>query len=203
MWAFCFFLTKSLQKGLLRAIIILSKVRSSLEDDIMSYKEIKFNEFKVSPFSLIGKDWMIITAPDKTKKSGLSGMTASWGGLGVLWNKNVATVYIRPQRYTFPLAEECDRMALCFFNEAYKRELTLFGRSSGRELDKMEECEFTREECDGVGFIGEADTVLICKKIYADFIKEDCFIDKSNLSHYDGDYHKMYILEIEKILIKE
>ncbi len=32
-------------------------------------------------------------------------MTASWGGLGVLWNKPMATIYVRPQRYTFQFLE--------------------------------------------------------------------------------------------------
>ena len=27
-------------------------------------------------------------------------MTASWGAMGVMWGKNVVSVYIRPQRYT-------------------------------------------------------------------------------------------------------
>jgi len=27
-------------------------------------------------------------------------ITASWGGVGVLWNKRVADIFIRPQRYT-------------------------------------------------------------------------------------------------------
>ena len=27
-------------------------------------------------------------------------MTASWGGLGVLWRKPTAAIYVRPQRYT-------------------------------------------------------------------------------------------------------
>ena len=51
----------------------------------------------VSPYELgnacrmIGKDWMLVCAGDNA-------MTASWGGMGVLWNKPVAFVFIRPQR---------------------------------------------------------------------------------------------------------
>ena len=48
-------------------------------------------------FSLIGDQWMLITAGTEDK---CNTMTASWGGLVVLWGKPVATVYIRPQRYT-------------------------------------------------------------------------------------------------------
>lgn len=43
---------------------------------------------------MIGKEWLLITA-EKDGKANT--MTASWGGVGVLWGKNVATLYIRPQ----------------------------------------------------------------------------------------------------------
>lgn len=48
-------------------------------------------------FTAIGEQWMLITAgtPEKCNT-----MTASWGGLGVIWNAPAATCYIRPQRYT-------------------------------------------------------------------------------------------------------
>ena len=42
-------------------------------------------------------------------------MTASWGGLGVLWRKPMATIYVRPQRYTFGFIEQSDEFTLSFF----------------------------------------------------------------------------------------
>ena len=167
----------------------------------------KFHEIKPealirSPFQMIGDEWMLITAPDENKESGMNAMTASWGGMGVLWNTPTATVYIRPQRHTYSLVEDCDRLALCFFGNSYKRELGLCGSKSGRDTDKLKECGFSREEIAGVPFIAEAQTVMICKKLYADDLREESFIDRSHLSHYKGDFHRFYILEIEKILVK-
>ena len=167
------------------------------------FTQITPEEFNVSPFRLIGDEWMLISAPDDTKESGLSAMTASWGGLGVLWNENIATVYIRPQRYTYSLVEKCDRFALCFFDEDYKKALRLCGSKSGRDLDKLKECGLTSEIIDGVSVISEAKTVMICKKLYADDLKEDKFIDREHLSHYNGDFHRFYIVKKEKILVKQ
>ena len=62
------------------------------------FKKITAEELTANPFKLIGKDWMLITAGDKEK---FNTMTASWGGVGIMWGKPVATAYIRPQRYTF------------------------------------------------------------------------------------------------------
>ena len=60
-------------------------------------KEIKAQELNENPFKLIGDDWMLITAEKDGK---VNTMTASWGGLGVIWGRNAATVYIRLSRYT-------------------------------------------------------------------------------------------------------
>lgn len=161
---------------------------------------------EVSPFEtenalkLIGKDWMLITVRDGDK---VNAMTASWGCMGVLWNKPVAVCFIRPQRHTFGLAEKTNRFSLCFMDEDYRNALGLCGKLSGRDCDKLKEADLTSEEIDGVPVISQAKMTLICKKLYADFLKDEAFIDRSLLSNYTaGDYHKMYVLEIEKVLIK-
>ncbi len=58
----------------------------------MAFKEVDIKSLTFNPFTKIGSEWMLITAGDQ---SGYNTMTASWGGLGVLWGKNVATCYIR------------------------------------------------------------------------------------------------------------
>ena len=44
---------------------------------------------------------------------------------------------------------------------------------------------------------------LECKKLYADAIKPECFLDKESLEKWyggaHGGFHKMYIVEIENI----
>ena len=78
----------------------------------MSYKKIDINEIVLNPFKTIGKDWLLISA----LKDGVTNtMTASWGGIGVIWNKNVVTVYIRPQRYTREFVDNSDYFSLTFF----------------------------------------------------------------------------------------
>ena len=73
-------------------------------------------------FTLIGEQWMLITAgtPEHCNT-----MTASWGGLGVLWGADVATCYIRPQRYTYEFIEKSDYFTLSFLEETYRKQLAL------------------------------------------------------------------------------
>lgn len=168
------------------------------------FREISPEKLVASPFKLIDKDWMLITAPDSTKASGASAMTASWGGLGVLWNKPVATIYVRPQRYSFSLCENADKISLCFLPEEYRDALKYCGRRSGRDTDKLSDCSLDCIDIDGVRAISQSKIIMICKKAYADFIKKDSFVDTDHIKHYPiDDFHRFYILEIEKILVKE
>ena len=67
------------------------------------FRRLSPEEFDVSAFRLIGKDWLLIT----TEALGRSNaMTASWGGMGVMWNKPVLYLVIRPQRFTRELLDE-------------------------------------------------------------------------------------------------
>ena len=85
---------------------------------------------------LIGTDWMLITAADKEK---VNTMTASWGCLGVLWNKNVCVAFVRPQRYTYEFIEKADTVSFSFFDEEYRDALRYCGSHSGRGFDKFKE----------------------------------------------------------------
>ena len=80
---------------------------------------IKINPEQIgkTPFELIGKDWMLITAQNGEKTNT---MTASWGGFGVMWNKNVAYIVLRPQRYTKEFIDNSETFSLTFFDEKYK-----------------------------------------------------------------------------------
>ena len=66
----------------------------------MSFTEIKAEQLNFNPFGKIGKQWFLVSAGDE---STLNMMTASWGGLGVMWGKNVFTTVIRPTRKTFEM----------------------------------------------------------------------------------------------------
>ncbi len=168
----------------------------------MSFKELNLNEIeKINPFNLIGDDWMLITSGNEKN---FNTMTASWGGLGVLWNKKVAFSFVRPQRYTFEFMEENEFFTLSFFDAKHKDALRLCGRKSGRDCNKVKEAGLTPFFEDSAPCFEEAKIVLICKKIYSQFISPECMIDKSLEKNYENkDYHKMFIGEILKCLVRD
>lgn len=157
-------------------------------------------------FDRIGKDWMLITAAGKNEngEEAVNTMTASWGGMGVLWNRPVAFCFVRPQRYTYRFTEQAERFSLSFFDESYRAALRLCGSKSGKDMDKFEAAGLTPVMHDGVPVIAEARLNLVCRKLYVDTLKEEGFLVPALLQNYTaGDYHRVYVLEIEKILKRD
>ena len=150
-------------------------------------------------FSMIGEQWMLITAGTADK---CNTMTASWGGLGVIWGAPAATCYIRPQRYTKEFVDREDYFTLAFFGEESRKALQLCGSKSGRDIDKVKQCGFTvrAAEC-GAPYFEEAELVLVCRTLYTQDLNPACVLpagEDAILPHYGakGGWHRAYTGEI-------
>lgn len=168
----------------------------------MAFKDVDLATLQFNPFTKIGKEWMLITAGDAASHNT---MTASWGGMGVLWGKNVAFAFIRPQRYTKQFVDGADTFTLTFFDERYRDALQLLGTKSGRDGDKIAEAGLTPVEIDGTTAFEEASLVLVCRKLYAQDMAADCFVDTElrDKMYPTGDLHTTYVGAIERVLVHE
>ncbi len=167
----------------------------------MAFREISPEEISDNLFTAVNRGWMLITAGDEKDRNT---MTASWGSFGTLWGRYVSTVYIRPQRYTYGFVEKNGHYSLCFFDEDYRKALALCGTKSGREIDKEKEAGLSPRFDEAAPYYEEARLVFICKKLYAQDLKEESFTDIETLkTTYPGrDLHKMFIGQIEKVLVR-
>ena len=164
------------------------------------FQRIEAKNLTENVFSLISDKWMLITAGTAEH---CNTMTASWGGLGVIWGAPAATCYIRPQRYTKEFLDREDYFTLSFFDEAYRKALSLCGAKSGREVDKAKACGFTVAAGEGKApYFEQAELVLVCKKAYWQDLDPAHFLDAEiDGACYPGkDYHRMYIGEIVEVL---
>lgn len=164
-----------------------------------NFKEISPDQFRKNPFQLIGKEWMLITAGDKYKTNT---MTASWGGLGVMYGKNVAYTVIRPQRYTKEFVDKEETFSLSFLDKKYKKMMSYLGSVSGRSEDKITKSGLTIDWSDETPYFNEADHVLICKKLFKQTLDGGSLLNpKLDSTWYTNkDYHTLYISEIIKVL---
>lgn len=157
-------------------------------------------------WSLIGKQWMLVSAG---QPGNFNTMTASWGGIGWLWNKPVAFVFIRPERYTHQFVESNNRLTLSFFTEEYRKALQICGTQSGRDGDKVKTAGLTplALSTDTTGF-AEARLTLVCEKLFKTPMTEASFLDKEVLSRWyndqpGGSLHDIYIVEIQEAYVAE
>lgn len=162
------------------------------------FEKVDCRDWQVNPFKAIGEDWMLVTAGDEQRANT---MTASWGGLGVLWGQEVAFVFIRPQRYTKEFIDAKGRFSLCFF-DGYKKEMGLLGSVSGRDRDKIAEAGMTLAMLEGVPVFAEARQVLLLENLYADEIDPEKFVSAGleaglNEQFYaNHDYHTVYVAKV-------
>jgi flavin reductase (DIM6/NTAB) family NADH-FMN oxidoreductase RutF len=165
-------------------------------------KELRAEEFNKNPFQLIGREWMLVTAKKRDK---INTMTASWGGLGIMWDKKVAFIAIRPSRYTKEFIDSANTLSLTFYEKEYKKQLAYLGSVSGREEDKITKSNLTVQYEGETPYFKEASIAVICKKLFHQEFSSESFIEAGlEDKFYPGkDYHTMYIAEIEKILVSE
>ena len=169
-------------------------------------KEISYKNLKLNPITSIADDWIeLVTGKDTDK---VNAMTLSWGEIGSLWGHStgmaVVTIYVRPQRFSKALLDKNDYFTLCFF-EGHKKELAYLGSHSGKNEDKIKNVNFTVTSNSSYSYINESKMVFVCRKLYRQTMKEECFIDKSIIDDFypKKDFHDIYIAKIEKILIAE
>ena len=155
---------------------------------------------EINPFKLIGQQWGAITAEKDGK---CNSMTASWGGMGVLWGKNVCNIYVRESRYTKEFLDASDSFSVTFFDENYRSSLKYLGAVSGRDEDKLAGARLYINHDLNVPFIDEGNFVLICKKLFSTPIRPEDVPEVYKKEFYpNGDYHTVYVGEIVDLLAR-
>ena len=157
----------------IRKLIKLYKLIKLINSYLM--KEVTIEAIaQENAFELIGKEWMLVTGGTKDN---FNMMTASWGGIGWLWNKPVAFIFIRPERYTYPLIEKNDHLTLSFLghDEAMRKVYNFCGSKSGRDFDKVKETGLTPIETEhGAITYEEARLTIEGRKMFrSEFTPED------------------------------
>ncbi len=164
------------------------------------FKEITTTELNENFFKSFGDEWFLITAGNKEN---FNTMTAGWGFAGKMWGEDSIAIVIRPQRYTMQFVEDSDTFTISFYGD--KKEIhKICGSKSGRDCDKVKECNLTPVFDNDSIYFEQARLVFVCKKQYCQQMKAECFCDKTPDEKWypNKDYHYLIVGKIEKILVK-
>lgn len=162
-------------------------------------KKVDIETLCFNPFDKIGEEWMLVTAGDKEKANT---MTASWGTMGILWNRKTITVFVRPSRLTKQFLDNNEYFSISFFKDEYRKILGYLGSISGRVENKIEKSGLKLIEIDNTVGFEEASLTFICRKMYHDKINEVKMSQQGKPFYPRGDYHEVYIGEIVSVYEK-
>ena len=169
-----------------------------------AFKAVAAEDFDENFFNLVAKDFTVITAGEQPNS-----MVASWGGIGIMFNKPVTWCFLRANRYTLEKIKETGTYTMCYFPEQYKGDIMQFGIKSGRNTDKMAQTKLTQMETpDGYPAYKEAKIIIECKLIAAPTVSKDEFYTEEGKEFLQGgydeakDWHKLVYGEITNIYVK-
>jgi flavin reductase (DIM6/NTAB) family NADH-FMN oxidoreductase RutF len=166
------------------------------------FKKINAYEIEGNSIKLFKSDCPIVVFGNLDKHNGL---TVAWGTLGCLWSKEIATVYVKPTRYSFDFANSCEYFTIMWFDELKDEVNKVFGFKSGRDVNKEQLCNLTPLELDGAVAYKEASLIIVCKKIYQNPINKDNILSEEVLNkplYQDGLFHYEYFGEIVSVYKK-
>ncbi len=157
-------------------------------------------KFETNIFSVFDKKWALLTAGNKDS---FNTMTVSWGGMGTIWGKPVATVYVRTSRYTHEFMDREGYFTVSFYPEEYRKVLGVLGSKSGRDMDKMNGSGLTAKALQESVTFEEAEITLVCRKMFMQRLEPSNITDPDVAKFYAGDApHDMYIGEVVDIISK-
>ena len=178
-----------------------SREATSSTSDMSGYKQIAPDKIPGNIIKMLSEDWMLITAGNNDK---FNMMTASWGGIGFLYQKPVAFCFINPARYTYQLMENNDTYTLTFYTEAYRDALKYCGSKSGKDVDKVKGSGLTPITTPtGSKAFSQAWLIIECRKMVSQSLTPESIADKSIKGEWAGkQMHKMFIGEIINVWVK-
>ncbi|MBN2415377.1 flavin reductase [bacterium] len=142
--------------------------------------------------------WLLLACGDM-EKDDFNAMTIAWGGMGVMWNKPMVQVVVRPTRHTYGFMERYDSFTVSVFPDRFRDALQLLGSRSGRDGDKIADSGLTPVASQTVSSPGfaEAELIVECRTMFRSDMLPDQFLDASINGHYPHkDYHRIYFGEV-------
>ena len=178
----------------------VSAIPASGTSTLAGYKQITPDKIPGNIYKMLSENWMLVCAGNQNH---FNMMTASWGGLGHLYNKPVAFCFINPTRHTYQLLEDNDTYTLCFFTEAYREALNYCGSHSGKNEDKVKGSGLTPILTpSGSTAYSEAWMIIECKKLVAQSFSPEIIYQPETKSKWGEARHKMFIGEIIHVWVK-
>jgi len=163
----------------------------------MEYIDITYSEKSDQLISALEKG-IFMTTKVKDK---VNTMTIAWGGVNFVWHKPVFVAYVRYTRDTYEMLKNTDEFTINVpLTKDLRKELGFCGTKSGRDFDKIKECNFTL--LDGrtlnTPILADCEMHYECKIIYKQAMEPSNIEDDILKRYYtNNDFHVIFYGEIK------
>jgi flavin reductase (DIM6/NTAB) family NADH-FMN oxidoreductase RutF len=171
------------------------------------FKQISPEEIFDNVFTLVGKVFPVITAG---KEDHYNSMTASGGGMGMLFKKPTTWCILQANRYTLEMILKEQTYTLSYFPNEYMEQILFLGSKSGRDSEKMKEVELTGVQTpSGDMSFKEARLIIECKLTEITTAKPNDFYTQEAKDYINeaykeaNDYRKYVFGEITHVWVKK
>lgn len=162
----------------------------------MEYNDIGYNELSKEMLNQLKKGAFLTTKVDGKVNT----MTIGWGGINVVWYKEVFVAYVRYSRDTYNMLERANEFTISVpLNVDMKKELSFCGTKSGRDYDKVKECNLSIAPSKSINtpILSDCELHYECKVIYKQAMEPSNINKDIKKRYYMGnDYHVVYYGEI-------
>jgi flavin reductase (DIM6/NTAB) family NADH-FMN oxidoreductase RutF len=162
----------------------------------MTYQEINVFDQSTKMFEQLYKGAFLTTK----KGDKVNTMTIAWGGINIIWGKPVYVVYVRYSRDTYDMLEENSEFTVSIpIKPDVKKELAYCGTKSGRDTDKITDCNLTLLPGRTIStpVLGDCDLHYECKIIYRQAMEPNAVPNDVKERYYKThNYHMIYYGEI-------
>jgi len=162
----------------------------------LAIRKVNYNEYSKEALEQLKKGAFLTVKDDDIVNT----MTIGWGNIGFIWNKPIFMVLVRYSRYTYDLLEKSKEFTVSIpINKDLKKELAYCGTYSGRDVDKIKECnlKLAKGQSLSTPIIENCDLHYECKVVYQQVMEPGMLDGEIKKKSYPNhDYHILYFGEI-------
>lgn len=132
------------------------------------------------------------------RNEAINTMTIGWATIGIIWQKPILMVAVRPTRHTFGIIDVIDNFTVSVPFNSLQKELSFCGTKSGRDCDKIKECGLTLVNAHKVGspVIKVSGIQIECSIVYKSVMNPQNLVDGYQKHYPHKDYHTLYFGEV-------
>jgi flavin reductase (DIM6/NTAB) family NADH-FMN oxidoreductase RutF len=169
----------------------------------MKYIDLNFNEYAEPMLQQLKKGAFMTTKVGNDVNT----MTIAWGGINIVWNKNIFVAYVRYSRETYNFLNQVNEFTISVpLNRDLKKELMYCGTKSYRETDKINDCKLKLKDSRTIDtpIIQNCELHYECKVIYKQAMEPSSIPKDVLKKHYaNNDFHVIFYGEITDSYILE